>query len=48
MTRLGYTFNQGEGNDDEILAIVDLKAVSKARNYLLIAISNCPQGRTPR
>ena len=26
-TRLSETVNQGEGNDNEILAIVDLKAV---------------------
>lgn len=28
VTRLGYTFNQGEANDNEILAIVDLKCLA--------------------
>lgn len=35
VTRLSYTFNQGEGNDNEILAIVDLKAVEAETHITL-------------
>jgi len=35
VTRLSYTFNWGEGNDSEILAIVDLKAIDDGTRITL-------------
>jgi hypothetical protein len=35
VTRLSYTFNQGAGKDNEILAIVDLKAVEAGTHITL-------------
>ena len=45
VTHLSYTFNQGEGNDSEILAIVDPKAVEAGTH---LTLTDCRASREQR